>query len=215
MNTTKPFSTISYNSKPFLKSKLEYLVSHGVINEWYFIHHKGETDWFTNEREKDHYHVYMSPCYKVDCEAIREMFQEFDPDNEKSLGCMPFQSSKIDDWIMYGIHDEHYLNTKGEVKEFTYSWKDIVGYDDEALKRAVKHASASAYKEVRKRERVMAYGLLKSFQDGIISTREVMGYAVIQREREHLGLLDYTRQVNALVEDKSKDNPFKEDKNND
>lgn len=127
---------------------------------------------------------------------------------------MPFQFSKIDDWIMYGIHDEHYLNTKGEVKEFTYSWKDIVSYDDEALKRAVKHASAWAYKEVRKRERVAAYGILKSFEDGIISTREVMGYAVIQREREHLGLMDYARQVNSLLEDKSKDNTFKEEMKN-
>lgn len=211
MNTTKPFSTISYNSKMFLKSKLNELLENKIINEWYFIHHKGETDWFTNEREKDHFHVYMSPCHKVDCDALRELFQEVDPTCYKPLGCMPFQSSKIDDWIMYGMHDQHYLNTKGEVKEYTYSWKDIVGYDDEALKRAVKHASAWAYKEVRKRERVAKYGLLKSFEDGIISTREVMGYALIQKEREQLGLVEYSKQVQGFVEDKANANPFKKE----
>lgn len=211
MNTTKPFSTISYNSKIFLRSKLNELLENKIINEWYFIHHKGETDWFTNEREKDHFHVYMSPCHKVDCDALRELFQEIDPTCDKPLGCMPFQPSKIDDWIMYGIHDEHYLNTKGEVKEFSYSWKDIVGYDDEAIKRAVKHASAWAYKEVRKRERVASTGLLKSFNDGIISTREVMGYAIIQREYEKLGLVELSKQINNFVEDKVGANPFKKE----
>lgn len=182
MLTSNPISTISYNSENFLKTVLTNLENQRIIDEWYFIHHKGETDFYTGEREKDHFHVYCMPCRRLDTDALRDHFKELDPNNPKPLGVMPFRSSKLNDWIMYAVHDEYYLRTKGEVKEYSYSWKEIKGYDDEAIKRAVKQASAQAYKELRKRETVSDYGVVASFNSGILKVNEVLGYIAIERQ---------------------------------
>lgn len=182
MLTSKAFSTISYNTEEFLKSTLERLLKQGIINEWYYIFHKGELDAYTQEREKDHFHVYMNPSKRLDTDALRELFKELDKSNPKPLGCMPCQSSKLDDWVMYGVHDADYLATKGEVKEFSYSWKQIRGYDDEAIKRAVKHASAKVYNELRKRSYVKEYGTARAFEQGVIKTSEIMGYMMLERQ---------------------------------
>lgn len=187
MLTSRPFSTISYNSQEQLLSVLEHLLKRRIINEWYFIHHDGEIDFYTNEREKDHFHVYISPSSRIDTEVLRDEFIEFDPLNpDKPLGVMPFQSSKLDDWMMYAVHDSTYLNQKGEVKEFSYSWKSIIAWDEEALKRAVKHASASAYRELFKRDYVMKNGVLRSYTEGFIKTNEVVGMSLIEKMSKEL-----------------------------
>lgn len=182
MLTSKPFSTISYNSENFLKSKLKELEDNHFIDEWYFIYHKGETDFFTQEKEKNHYHVYISPCKRMDTDSLREQFKELDPNNAIPLGVMPFRNSKRNDWIMYVIHDEWYLRSKGLTKEYTYSWKLIKACDDEMLKRAVKEASATAYKELRKRETVSEMGVVGAFNSGILKVNEVLGYIAVERQ---------------------------------
>lgn len=192
MLTNKPISTISYNSKGYLEETLKELEKARIINEWYFIHHKGEMDFFTEEREKDHFHVYMALSRKVDTETLRDEFKEPDPEHpDKPLGVMPFMRSNIDDWAMYVIHNVDYLNAKGECKEFTYSWKEIQAYDEEALKRMMKHASATAYKELNKRAYVAQYGVVEAYDRGIIKSSEVLGMIAIQKQR--LNELDVRR----------------------
>ena len=42
MQTSKPMSTISYNSEKFLKSQLDYLLRSHVIDYYMYIKHIGE-----------------------------------------------------------------------------------------------------------------------------------------------------------------------------
>ena len=67
----------------------------------------------------------------VQTDDIREYLKEFDPNcPDKPLGCLIFQSSKFDDWYMYGLHDPEYLASKGEAREFIYS-RDNFKFSDE------------------------------------------------------------------------------------
>lgn len=44
MRTSKPISTISYNTLPFLKEKLDDLVNNQVLEFYFFIWHHAEDD---------------------------------------------------------------------------------------------------------------------------------------------------------------------------
>ncbi|MBQ8685128.1 MAG: hypothetical protein IJ514_03030 [Clostridia bacterium] len=121
MTTSKPFSTISYNSEDFLISKLDELVAGGVLDEYSFIHHAKEEDEL-----KDHIHLYMIPSHKMDTAKIKDYLQEYDEQNpEKPLGCISCVSSKWDDFYLYGIHDPAYLASKGMSRKYRYIKDDF------------------------------------------------------------------------------------------
>ena len=77
MKTSKPISTISYNSEEFLKAKLDYLVRSGEIAFWFYIKHHGEFDDVTNMQDKDHIHLYCEFADRVDTIKLGEMFLEY------------------------------------------------------------------------------------------------------------------------------------------
>ena len=106
MKTSKPVSTISYNSEEFLKAKLDYLVRSGEIAFWFYIKHHGEFDDVTNMQDKDHIHLYCEFADRVDTIKLGEMFLEYENGdlNSKPLRCMPFRVSKPYDAILYA-HD--------------------------------------------------------------------------------------------------------------
>lgn len=113
-----PFSTISYNSEPFLQTVLNELVSDGVLKFASYIKHKAEKD-----EAKDHCHVYFEPNGALDPQKLlMEQFSEFDPTHpNKPLACLPFRRSKTDDWILYGMHHAEYLWMKErQTREFHY-----------------------------------------------------------------------------------------------
>ena len=106
MRSAKPFSTISYNSESFLKSKLDELIEDGILDFWAFIDHAPEEDEL-----KAHKHVYFIPSSIVHTDMIKKHLQEFDEKNpDTPLGVTIFSSSKFDDWYLYGCHDNllHY-----------------------------------------------------------------------------------------------------------
>ena len=111
MKTSKPISTISYNSVEFLKAKLDYLVRSGEVAFWYYIKHHGEYDKETNMQDKDHIHVYLEFADRVDTIKLGEMFLEYENGdlNSKPLKCMPFRVSKPYDALLYNIHHAQYL----------------------------------------------------------------------------------------------------------
>ena len=116
MTTSKPFSTITYNSETFLISKLDDLVTGGILDEYAFIHHAKEED-----EAKDHIHLYMIPAHKMDTAKIKDYLQEYDEKNpDKPLGCISCVSSKWDDFYLYGIHDSAYLASKGMSRKYHY-----------------------------------------------------------------------------------------------
>ena len=95
MRTTKPFSTISYNTEHFLIDKLNELVRKRVIKFWAFIEHIPEED-----EKKKHKHLYMIPNGQLDTDQLDEFFREIDIEDvtRPPLGIKMFVSSKWDDW---------------------------------------------------------------------------------------------------------------------
>lgn len=216
MLTSNPISTISYNSEPFLKDVLSRLTKSGIICEWYYIAHKGEIDDFTNEREKDHIHLYMRPSKRLDTEELRKHFLEIDPNNAKPLGIMPCNSegkNGLDHWILYGIHDVQYLNSKGECKEFEYHWKCIQGYDEEAILRAVKHAKADFRREMNRRQFLQDHTVEEAWDLGIIKTSEVVSCLALERMRENRQAIQTNANaIKASHKRLEDENPFEKEK---
>lgn len=131
MRTTKPISTISYNSEAYLELKLNELLKSGHLSFWVFIHHEPEDD---EAGRKEHCHVYLEPAKMLQTDEIKKMLQEFDPQHpEKPLGCMSFHGSKFDDWYLYGLHDKAYLASKGQTRKFHYKHEDMRTSDVDEL----------------------------------------------------------------------------------
>lgn len=119
MRTTKPISTISFNTPEYLYQKLKELENAGLITFWSFICHEPEDD---EGGKKQHQHVYIEPSKMIQTDNIREELKEFDPQNpDKPRGCLKFSSSKFGDWYMYGLHDKRYLASKGQSRKYHYS----------------------------------------------------------------------------------------------
>lgn len=131
MRTTKPISTVSFNTEEYLRSVLEEQISSGVISWYVYIKHKGEDD---DAGRKDHMHVYAEPSKTIQTDNIRAMFKEFDPENpDKPLGTLLWKVSKFQDWYMYAKHDPVYLANKGLVKKYVYQSTDFVSNEDMEL----------------------------------------------------------------------------------
>lgn len=123
MRTSKPFTTISYNSTDFLIVKLDELLKCGVIDFWAFIEHLPEDD-----ETKKHKHLFVVPSRLMDSSSFISALLEVDVLNplDKPLGCMPCRSSKFADWFLYSIHDKRYLISKGQSRRYSYSLDDFV-----------------------------------------------------------------------------------------
>ena len=128
MATSKPISTISYNTEEFLKEKLEDWYKAHIIQNYMYIKHKGE------DGDKDHIHLRIEPNKKLDPMDLLELLQEHKLGEKKPLGCRPFRPSKEEDWILYAVHDTEYLRTKyggPESKEkLPYKWEQIIVPDN-------------------------------------------------------------------------------------
>lgn len=129
MRTTKPFSTISYNTDSFLKLKLDDLTRRHVIEFYCFIKHEPEED-----EKKAHIHLYVEPSSHIDTVQFVNEFSEVDLKNPlKPLGCLRCQSSKFADWYLYAIHDSAYLSSKGQSRKYHYNDDDLVKSDDDVF----------------------------------------------------------------------------------
>lgn len=135
MKTTMPISTISYNTEGYLKQKLDELYTAHVISFYAFIKHRKEKD-----EKKDHIHLYIEPAKSIQTEDLRAELREFDEKHpDKPLGCMPFNKSKFADWYLYSIHDESYLATKGQSRQYHYRRDKFVTSDDDYFDEMVRN----------------------------------------------------------------------------
>lgn len=135
MRTSKPISTISYNTQPFLELKLEELLGRSLISDYMYIYHKAEKD-----EKKNHIHLWIKPNKLIDTMALQSHFTELVVGQKKPLKCIDFRSSKVDDWILYNQHYQPYLWSKGEKREFTYSKKDFHYADEDTFEYNYVHA---------------------------------------------------------------------------
>lgn len=149
--TQKPVSTISYNTEAYLIGLLNRLKTGKIINYALCIKHQGEEDinYVTGETEKDkdHWHIYLDLAKRVELLDLKKEFDEIDVNNldvnnNKPLGCMNFQSSKVGHWIGYAIHSCDYLlnYSPNDLDKKTYSLQDIktIGLIDGELNRLYK-----------------------------------------------------------------------------
>lgn len=137
MRTSKPIATISYNTEEFLRKKIEYWKSSGIIEFGMWIRHDPEQD-----EKKAHWHVFIKPAQLIQTMDLETDSMEIDPNcPEKPLKMIGFRPSKESDWVLYGIHDPTYLVEKGLEREIVYSLEDIQSTCDDTLKDIIAHIS--------------------------------------------------------------------------
>ena len=150
MRTTKPISTISFNSANYLRLKLDELVKAKKLSFWAFITHKPEDD---EGGKKEHHHVFTVPAKMLQTDDLREELKEFDPAHpDKPLGCLIWTSSKFDSWYLYALHDKRYLASKGQSRKYHYLHDDIIASNDDDLlmmSRQIDLVSLSPYADMQ------------------------------------------------------------------
>lgn len=146
MKTSKPFSTISYNSPQFLEIKLNDLVNRRKIAFWAYVQHLPEED-----EKKPHKHLLIFPNGQVNTdEILLDILIEYDPTHpDKPLGCVGVKSSKFYDWYMYSIHDKEYLASKGQSRKYHYTRDDVVCSDDDILNEEIHQMDMSKLSKVK------------------------------------------------------------------
>lgn len=140
VRTTKPISTISYNTPAFLRQKLEELTKAKVLEFWAFIEHEPEPDEKNDEAgPKKHIHVFAIPAKMLQTVDLEDEFKEIDPTNpRKPLGVISFHSSKFPDWYLYGLHDRRYLLSKKQKRKFHYKAEMVQSSNPDELRYKVK-----------------------------------------------------------------------------
>lgn len=157
MRTTKPISTISFNTPDYLRLKLDELTKAKIISVWHFIAHLPEDD---EGGKKEHIHLYIEPSKLIQTDDLAEYFLEFDPQKpDKPRKCLLFRTSKFGDWYMYATHDKAYLAAKGQSRRYHYSYDDIVTSDADELYRAVREIDLSHLTPLRE--------IIQAVDDGV------------------------------------------------
>ena len=156
MKTTKPISTISYNSIDFLKSILDDLYLKHLISFYAFVEHLPE-ELDDHTWEKKHIHVYIEPNTKLDTMELQKLTEEVDPDfPDKPLKCIYFRRSIWEDWLLYDLHDETYLKLKLQKRQYTYTYEDFYYSDpDEFFERCNDAVHSSKISEMLRLPRLL------------------------------------------------------------
>lgn len=163
MKTTKPISTISYNSTSFLTLKLYELTKAHKIAFWTFIEHQPEDDEAGN---KTHCHVYIEPACSVQTEELRDEFLEYDPEKpDKPRKCLPFWRSVFGDWYLYGMHDVDYLASKGQSRRFHYRIEHFQSSDEDTFLFNVRTVDLSALTPIKRLRELIDAGM--QFSDAL------------------------------------------------
>lgn len=146
MKTSRPFSTISYNTDKYLKQKLDDLVNREIITFYAWIEHFPEED-----EKKAHKHLYIVPDGQIDTNAVRKVLEEVDLKNPTNglLKCLDVHPSKFDDWYLYGIHDTAYLASKGQTRKYHYREQDVKSSNEESLHEKVCTIDFSKYRKTQ------------------------------------------------------------------
>lgn len=136
MKTSRPISTISFNTEPFLIDTLEKMRKAKIISFWTCILHNPEDD---EGGKKYHWHLLIEPGKSpIEVNTFNENFIEPDTENEKPLKSLIFRISKLDDALLYFKHDEGYLAWKGQSRRYHYEWTDFITSDDDELYYRIK-----------------------------------------------------------------------------
>lgn len=134
MRTSRVISNISYNTPAFFENVVMSLYERHVIDWCYWILHKADVDEL-----KNHIHFVLKPSRQVDTFDLKKEFDEFDVSHpSKPLSCTSswhfVVTGHLDDWLLYAVHDVGYLASKGQKRNFTYSFDNLCATDYDALR---------------------------------------------------------------------------------
>lgn len=136
MRTTKPISTICYLSRDKLIEHLKWYSDKEWLLYYAFVQHQPEKN-----ENKEHIHLVIVPNGTIDTDA--DWFKHvFTHEDNGQRATMLWNSSKLADWILYGIHDPTYLRKKGLKKLYHYAFEDIVTNCGEWLEEEYEMAKA-------------------------------------------------------------------------
>ena len=204
MATSKPISTISYNTEEFLKEKLDQWYDEHLIQSYCYIKHKGE------DGDKDHIHLRIEPNKRLDPMDLTCELKEYVLDNDKPLCVRPWRPSKEEDWFLYAVHDPDYLRVKysdSKDGKLQYGVQDLIcseGYDkDVALLRArqsLDNTSASIIKQIKEGRRVQ--DLIEEGKDvfktnAVLKTLSLTNYETLCKQYNELSH-EYDLTVQAI-----------------
>lgn len=137
MNTSKPISSISFNSEGFLRERLDDLIKAGKIEFWAYVKHEPEPK-DDDGNGKEHIHLYVMPAKRLQTTGIQTFFEEFEAGKKAPRKTMPFLTSKFPDWYLYALHDKDYLRFKGLSKKLHYKPSDVKTSDEDFLNYLVR-----------------------------------------------------------------------------
>ena len=174
MKTSKPFSTISYNSPKFIEVKLNDLVNRRKISFWAFVEHLPEED-----EKKKHKHLFIIPNGQINTDEVDDYLLEHDPEHpDKPLKCMPFTSSKFMDWYLYSIHDTDYLASKGHARKYHYTREEVICSDSDYLNEEIHRMDMSKLSKVKALNQAVKDGIPfeKLLMTGQIPVQQVYAF---------------------------------------
>lgn len=174
MKTSKPFSTISYNTREYLIAKLDELVQLRKIEFYAFIEHLPEED-----ETKQHKHLLIIPNGSINTDQVQDYLTELDPEKpDKPLGCIMCRSSKFGDWYLYALHDTGYLAQKGQVRKYHYTFNEIIVSDKDyfnELRHTIDYTPYTRFTQIREfAEAGVAFSELVHM--GLIPPQQVYAY---------------------------------------
>lgn len=140
MKTSKPFSTISYNTITFLKRYLDKAIDEGEISFYAFIRHLPEDD-----EAREHIHLFVVPNGKIDTVFFAHKFEQFVAREKLPRRWMMCRSSKFGDWYLYGLHDADFLEAKGQRRKHQYSPNQVYCSDSLELKEYIDQIDYTCY----------------------------------------------------------------------
>lgn len=178
MITGSPVTCITWNSKEFLREKLNKMIEQGKIEYWCFMWHYPEKD-----ETKEHIHLMIEPSKKTDTAAFKEDLTEMDPKNGKPIRPAQFRKlnyTKYGDWYLYVKHDPNYLLSKFQKREYHYEDSDFECSDDIQFLEWKHSIDFSKYNGNKIDEIIQAIKMDRSFSDlvqsGMIPIQQMNQY---------------------------------------
>lgn len=146
MNTSRPQSTISYNTERFLKKTLNDLINDGTISFWFYIKHKPDSD-----DKVEHIHLRIELRKKIDTIEFASNFIQHIRDKKHPITkTRSFQYSDCNNWFCYVVHNLDYLAYKNMTRNIQYTLLDIKSNDKEECEYRYKIAMEWLYSELLK-----------------------------------------------------------------
>lgn len=186
MKTTRTISNIAYNSLNFFEYKMKDLADRGVIEWAYWIWHHADQD-----DKKDHIHFVLRPSCRLDTTELRATFFEFQADNPLPLAPTSkwFFTNSMDDWLLYVLHDEAYLASKGLKRNYRYDIEAVCATDRDALMADYNAIDRVKFDRLRRLAEAVYEGIpfVNLVQSGLIPVAQRA-----QWEAQYRALLDRT-----------------------